>query len=164
MGKNSWKESDLLLKGRNLKGEFAESVIPKKAQPIKKKAGRKSFEENTELIIKDTNVYQSINIAPLSVNKAWQGKRFKTKEYSKYEERVLKELKDVKLPIPPFKLIIEYGFSNKASDIDNPTKLILDILQKKYKFNDKDIYELNLRKKIVMKGEDYFTFLLKTLK
>ena len=30
-----------------------------------------------------------IKIKPLSVNKAWQGKRFKTREYKSYEELLL---------------------------------------------------------------------------
>jgi hypothetical protein len=30
----------------------------------------------------------AIKIKPLSVNKAWQGKRFKTNEYKQYEKEV----------------------------------------------------------------------------
>ena len=47
------------------------------------------------------------------------------------------------------------GFSSKNADIDNPTKPILDILQKKYKFDDRQIYELNLKKQIVPKGDEF---------
>lgn len=54
-------------------------------------------------------------------------------------------------------LHIEFGFSNKASDLDNPVKPILDILQKKYGFNDRDIYELHIKKTIVPKGNEYIT-------
>jgi Holliday junction resolvase RusA-like endonuclease len=38
-----------------------------------------------------------------------------------------------------------FGFSNKASDLDNPVKLLMDIAQKKYGFNDKNVFELNVR-------------------
>ena len=50
------------------------------------------------------------------------------------------------------------GYSNKANDIDNAVKPILDILQKKYKFNDKDVYELHVFKVMVKKGEEFWQF------
>ena len=97
-----------------------------------------------------------INIKPLSVNEAWKGTRIKTDAYRKYEREVLMLLPRFDLfPSPPFKLEIHYGFSNKGSDIDNPTKMILDILQKKYLFNDSNIYDLHLHKYIVEKGKEY---------
>ena len=99
-----------------------------------------------------------IKIKPLSVNEAWAGKRFKTPAYKKYENDVLLLLPKIKLPDAPFSMLIQYGFSSKGSDIDNPTKLILDILQKKYGFNDSCIYELTLMKAIVPKGKEYFRF------
>ena len=61
------------------------------------------------------------------------------------------------------KIDIDYDFSNTLSDIDNPTKLILDILQKRYGFNDKMIYELNLKKEIVKKGKEYFSFCIEKI-
>ena len=97
-----------------------------------------------------------INIKPLSVNEAWQGKRFKTKAYKAYEQELLYKLRPmIILPEPPYQIIFEFGFSNKASDWDNPVKPLQDILQKKYGFNDKDIYEGIVRKVIVPKGEEY---------
>lgn len=99
-----------------------------------------------------------IEIPPLSVNKAWKGQRFKTKEYSMYEGIVLIMLPKLDIPEPPFKINIQLGFSNSLSDIDNPVKLILDILQKKYKFNDRDIFELNIKKETVKKTKEYFAF------
>ena len=53
---------------------------------------------------------------------------------------------------------IEFGVSSKLADIDNPVKPILDILQKKYNINDKDIFELNVKKEIVKKKNEYFAF------
>lgn len=99
-----------------------------------------------------------IDIKPLSVNKAFQGRRFKTKAYKSYEKIVLLMLPNLKIPDPPLKLKYEYGFSNKNADIDNPCKLITDILQKKYGFNDRDIYQLNQKKVIVPKGSEYIKF------
>lgn len=105
-----------------------------------------------------------INIKPLSINEAFQGRRFKTEKYKKYEKELLLLLpKNFKLPPPPYYIIFEFGFSNKASDLDNPIKVMQDILQKKYKFNDKDIYKAEITKKIVKKGGEYILFNIKTL-
>jgi len=96
-----------------------------------------------------------IFIKPLSVNQAWQGRRFKTDKYIRYEKEILSLLPNVETEKPPFKFDIVFGFSNKLSDIDNPLKPILDCIQKKYKINDRDIYELNVKKEIVKKGFDF---------
>jgi len=96
----------------------------------------------------------TLKIKPLSVNQAWQGRRFKTQKYKMYEKLVLLSLPKVELKSFK-KLTITYGFSNWASDIDNPTKLIIDILQKKYGVNDKEITELHQYKVKVKKGEDF---------
>lgn len=96
-----------------------------------------------------------INIKPLSVNEAWQGRRFKTKKYIAFERELLLKLKPVKIPDGELSISIVYGFSSKLSDIDNPTKMVLDVLQKKYKFNDSRIFELTLKKEIVEKGNEF---------
>jgi hypothetical protein len=96
----------------------------------------------------------NLKIKPLSVNKAWQGKRFKTHEYKKYEIQMLRMLPNVE--IKEFKqLKITYGFSNMMADIDNPTKLVLDILQKRYNVNDRDLIYLVLHKVKTKKGEEF---------
>ncbi len=104
-----------------------------------------------------------IEMKPMSVNKAWQGRRFKTKLYEAYEQSVLSVLKNTDFPCPPFRLTLTFGFSNKASDLDNPVKLFIDILQKKYLFNDKEIYELHVYKKIVDKSKEYCEYLIETI-
>ena len=97
-----------------------------------------------------------LNEKPLSINEAWQGKRFKTPIYKTYEETILLTMPKGKIDVEQM-LRIEFffGFSNKASDLDNPVKLLLDIAQKKYGFNDKNVFELNVRKCIVKKGEEF---------
>lgn len=104
-----------------------------------------------------------IELPPLSVNKCWQGRRYKTKEYLNYQEDLLLVLPKKKLPEPPYRIYFEFGFSNKASDWDNPVKPLQDIMQKKYGFDDKDIYEANVKKIIVKKGYEYFKVKLETL-
>ena len=97
-----------------------------------------------------------LNEKPLSVNEAWQGKRFKTPIYKTYEETILLTMPKGKIDAEQM-LRVEFffGFSNKASDLDNPVKLLLDIAQKKYGFNDKNVFELNVRKCIVKQGEEF---------
>lgn len=97
-----------------------------------------------------------LNKKPLSINEAWQGKRFKTPAYKAYEETILLTMPKAKIDSEQM-LRIEFffGFSNKASDLDNPVKLLLDIAQKKYGFNDKNVFELNVRKCIVKKGDEF---------
>lgn len=97
-------------------------------------------------------------IKPLSVNKAWQGKRFKTNDYKKYEEDLLLMLPKIKIINPPYRLNITVGFSNKASDLDNVLKPFLDILQKKYDINDKYIQILHVEKEVVTKNNEFISF------
>ena len=104
-----------------------------------------------------------IDIKPLSINAAFQGRRFKTPAYKKYEKDMLLLLPKIKLPEPPYKVYYEFGLSNKANDWDNSIKMLQDLLQEKYKFNDKDIYEGFVRKVIVKKGCEYIYFEIKNL-
>lgn len=96
-----------------------------------------------------------IAIKPLSVNKAWQGRRFKTKEYKVYETELSALLPRLNVPNGKIRIDVTFRFKNSLSDIDNPLKPFLDILQKKYGFNDRDIYELNVKKEV---GEDGIEF------
>lgn len=108
-------------------------------------------------------LYISLKIKPLSVNECWQGKRFKTKEYKNYERFLFLSLPHFKLPDPPFRVYFSFGLSNSCADFDNPIKPLTDILQKKYKFNDRDIHEANIRKVKVKKGEEYFSVRFETI-
>jgi Holliday junction resolvase RusA-like endonuclease len=105
-----------------------------------------------------------ILIKPLSVNKVWQGKRYKTKEYKDYERLFLAMLPN-KLKIPDGKLIAYYtfGVSNKNCDVDNFIKPMQDILSKKYEFNDNRIYRIIAEKVHVKKKDEYIEFKLDQL-
>lgn len=105
-----------------------------------------------------------INVKPLSVNKAWKGKRYKTDAYKIYERVVLGLLpKNYEIPESPYELHLEFGFSSDASDWDNPIKNFQDILAKKYKFNDKLIKKGVVTTEKVLKGKEYVKFEIKTL-
>jgi len=92
-------------------------------------------------------------IKPLSVNEAWRGRKFKTPKYKQYERDLLimlpKKIKD-----DFTELNIKIGVS-ALFDIDNCLKPLIDILQKKYGFNDRYIKRLVIEKEIVKKGAEY---------
>lgn len=98
-------------------------------------------------------------IAPLSTNRLFQGRRFKTKEYAKYQEEILWQLPPLPIPKGKLTVIYEIGMSNKNADLANVEKGLTDILQKKYHLlNDKNIYKLIMERKDVPKGEEYICF------
>lgn len=100
----------------------------------------------------------TVHVKALTVNQCWQGKRFKTPEYKNYEKEMLFALPKIIVPPGKLKLIIQFGMSNLASDIDNCLKPTIDILQKKYWFNDRDIWELEVRKIKTDVGFEFITF------
>ena len=99
-----------------------------------------------------------INIKPLSVNQCWQGRRFKTPKYKSYETELLYSLPELDVPKGLLSITIVFGLSSKLNDIDNGLKPFLDILQKRYLFNDRDIYYLEVHKEIVKKGSEFIEF------
>ena len=103
-----------------------------------------------------------INIKPLSVNQCWMGRRYKTKTYKNYEANMLMLLPDIELPKPPFEVLYKFGFSSAASDLDNPVKPLQDILQKRYKFDDKHIHRMVVEKVKVKKGQEFLIFEVKS--
>jgi len=93
----------------------------------------------------------------LSVNGAWQGRRYKTKNYDAYQKTLLYTLPNEKINTTnSYYIIFIFNFSNKLSDWDNPIKPLQDILQKKYGFNDRDIFIALTFKKIVPKKDEGF--------
>jgi len=99
-----------------------------------------------------------IKIKPLSVNEAWAGRRFKSEKYKKFQFELINKIQKLQLPKGDILAFYEFGFSNKASDWDNPIKPIQDILQRKLKFNDSRIYLGLGHKVIVKKGEEYIKY------
>lgn len=100
----------------------------------------------------------TLNIKALSVNECWQGKRFKTKRYLIYETILIRMLPDIVLPSPPYELNLKFGFSSASSDWDNPIKPFVDILQKRYGFNDKLIKRAVVEVEKVKKGDEFIEF------
>jgi len=99
-----------------------------------------------------------ILIKPLSVNAAWKGRRFKTDAYQSYQTELLYRLPKLILPNPPFEALYRFGLSNTQSDVDNGVKPLMDILSKKYGFNDKLVMRMVVEKVKVAKGEEFIEF------
>lgn len=99
-----------------------------------------------------------IHVKPLSVNECFKGRRFRTSKYDNYEKEVLWLLPALKLPEKPYLLNMTVGFSTELADIDNIIKPFLDILQKRYKFNDRHIMKIVIEKEIVKKGKEFIEF------
>ena len=93
---------------------------------------------------------------PLSVNGAYLGRKIKSGAYRDHEKVMLMKMPGGKVdPYEMLRVELFFGFSSKAADIDNCIKVTLDLAQKKYGFNDKMVFELNVRKCIVKKGEEF---------
>jgi Holliday junction resolvase RusA-like endonuclease len=91
-----------------------------------------------------------IDLKPLSVNKAWKGRRYKTVDYLRFERDL-----SLILPLPcpelknclELKLTIKFGVKSIGSDLDNLVKPLLDCLVKRGIIkDDRYIYELHLFK------------------
>ena len=95
---------------------------------------------------------------PLSVNKAWKGQRFKTDQYKQYERDLLFLLPKFTMPEKPYSIILNFGMSSLGQDIDNGIKMFLDILQKKYAFNDNQVMQLHVYKTKTEKGKEFINF------
>jgi len=111
-------------------------------------------------------MHQYLAVKPLSVNKCYTGVRRKSKHYRQYEKDLnLKLNNEFQLfsKCAKLKLSIEFGLSNRGADLDNCVKVFQDILQKKYLFNDNQIYSLILNKEIIKKGSEYIKYQLEEI-
>jgi len=73
-----------------------------------------------------------IKISPISVNRCWQGRRFKTKEYKDFEEEALWKLKNCKDRHTGFVFVVVnfYVKNFLMADENNYLKPFFDILTK----------------------------------
>ena len=106
---------------------------------------------------------KTIRIKPLSFNTCWVGRRWMTPKYKAWRLEMFLKLPKLEVPKGLLKVSIIVGFSNINSDLDNVAKGIIDAFQDKYGFNDRNIYELNLKKEIVHKGEEFIRFKIEEL-
>lgn len=97
-----------------------------------------------------------IPIKPISVNKCFQGHRYKTNEYANWRQAVYYLTLHVNPINNPTKLDIEFHVSNFGqSDVDNMLKPLLDALQEcEIIENDNTIEEIHTKKIKCKKGEE----------
>ena len=106
-----------------------------------------------------------INIKPISVNQAHNstGRVYKSASYKAFEEQA--RLLLLANPIPKLskgsklKLTAIFGVSCKF-DLDNCVKCFLDVLEKIYGFNDRNVEEIHIRKHRCKRGEEFIEFSL----
>ena len=103
-------------------------------------------------------IQKTFNIKPLSINKAFQGRRFKTKDYKGYERDLHALGGHFETIKGDVEVTVEWYLKNdKMTDIDNPTKLVLDYLTKAGAYeDDRKIRVLHLYKYETPTKEDYF--------
>ena len=101
-----------------------------------------------------------VQVKPLSVNQAWKGRRYKTDMYKRFEIDCFKLLpRKIEIPEGQLAIAIEFGHSSGNSDFDNGVKPFVDILQKKYQFNDNRIkLACIVVNNDVKKGQEYIRF------
>ena len=108
-------------------------------------------------------IQRTFKIKPLSVNKCFQGRRYKTNEYKHYERDLHALGCNFERITGDIEVIIEWYLKNdKMTDIDNPTKPLLDYLTKAGVWeDDRKIRELHLYK--YHADEDYFRITINKL-
>lgn len=100
-----------------------------------------------------------LSIKPLSVNRAYRGRKFRTKEHDMFKKMMDKMLPTkIDIPDPPLLIHLDFGFSSASSDGDGPIKLTQDAIADKYGFNDKLIKKWIVEAFQVKKGEEFIRF------
>lgn len=104
-----------------------------------------------------------LDIKALSINDAYRGRRFKTRDYEAFAKE-LTYLLPASFVVPEGKLelTLTVGQSASSCDWDNPIKTFQDVMAKKYGFNDKRIFRGVVEKVIVPKGKEYIEWDLKS--
>lgn len=89
-----------------------------------------------------------INIKPLSVNKAFQGRRFKTADCKAYEQELWYKLPRKPMILGNVEVWFDFFLVNYAkTDISNLVKVTEDILvKKKYIEDDRKVVKMHLTK------------------
>lgn len=102
----------------------------------------------------------TFKLKPLSANQmTYRNKAIKQIKYVNYQNELRDELKGVEWPFEPAQLLefeIIAGVSNKAADLDNIVKPLLDTYQNIFEeFNDNKVYHIKLYKQLTNKGDEY---------
>ena len=106
-----------------------------------------------------------INISPISVNRCWQGRRFKTKEYKDWREDFLWKTNSIQKEMitKPTAIVVEFFVKNeKMTDTDNLIKPFFDAIKESGFIKDDRLIKemLVFKTKVKTKEEEgiYFKF------
>ena len=96
-----------------------------------------------------TTIKQRIGIKPLSINKAWQGRRFMTKEYKQWVKDALLLMGKQRELVGDVSVHLDFYVKYpKMCDIDNPVKTCLDLFKKRgWLKDDRQVTYLSVCKK-----------------
>lgn len=104
-----------------------------------------------------------VEIATVSVNKAYQGRKISSPALVKFKRDFGLLLPKKNAPRGKLRFICEFGVSSRASDLDNLLKATIDTIAEKWEFNDKNIYEITATKVDVAKGKEFISFNLEEI-
>ena len=99
-----------------------------------------------------------LQVKPLSANKMFYRNKNKTAEYRDYQSQMEDQLITTSWPFGEHMVgfSVTAGLSNRAADLDNIIKPVLDTFQTIFDdFNDNKVYHIELHKEIVPKGDEY---------
>ena len=93
-------------------------------------------------------IESQLNISPFSVNRAWQGRRFRTPEFKQWQKAVLLMMPKMKMIKGEVAVFMKFYLKSiKRSDCDNFIKCILDCcVAKGWIEDDRYIMEINAKK------------------
>ena len=104
-------------------------------------------------------VHVKLGIKPFSANGMhFMSKKRDTPKYKAFRGDINEVLGNTNYKVDPkahLKLTLVAGFSNKAADLDNSFKPLLDAMQTSMGFDDKQVYEIEAYKDVVKRGEEY---------
>lgn len=99
-----------------------------------------------------SQVSASVPLKPFSANKMYTGRKRKSIYYKQFIREVLTSLEDDARSVPRsgmLRVCFVFNVENIAADVDNMVKPMLDILQTKYGFNDRQVFSLVVDKYLV---------------
>lgn len=116
--------------------------------------------QRVKQIHKDLPVDFLVQTRPFSTNKmSGARKTYETKEYLEFRDVIARKAGgfygvDKKMR---FRLVVIAAFSNKKGDLDNVFKPLLDsmVASMDDAFDDSQVYEIQARKKLVKKGQEF---------
>jgi Holliday junction resolvase RusA-like endonuclease len=108
-------------------------------------------------------IIHQVYLKPVSVNRAWQGRRFKTKEYKAFEEELLWMLKNSAKVSGWYTISFKFYVKNyKSVDLSNLIKTTEDIIVKSGIVDD-DRFCKRMEVEKFKSETDWFKFIIKTL-